>query len=59
MLTDINVADMNPAIPIISHLKISSGTIERHCSNSQMVRKITNICNYSKVSIPAVETHVQ
>ncbi|ANM69022.1 hypothetical protein AT5G27493 [Arabidopsis thaliana] len=28
-----NVADMNPAKPAITHLKISNGTTERHCRN--------------------------
>lgn len=32
-LSATNVADMNPATPATTHLKISNGTTERHCNN--------------------------
>lgn len=30
------VADMNPATPVTTHLKISNGIMERHCNKNQI-----------------------
>ncbi|KAH0927852.1 hypothetical protein HID58_020108, partial [Brassica napus] len=35
------VADMNPATPAITHLKISTGTTERHCQRDKQVNEMS------------------
>lgn len=32
-----NVADMNPATPAITHLKISIGTTDKHCTKTKIL----------------------
>nr|VDC73306.1 unnamed protein product [Brassica rapa] len=42
------VADMNPATPAITHLKISTGTTERHCQRDKQVKRCQSlILSYS------------
>jgi hypothetical protein len=38
-----NVADINPATPATTHLKISNGTTERHCNHTVIILVVTKI----------------
>jgi len=35
-LSATNVADMNPATPAITHLNISNGTMDKHCTKQKV-----------------------